>query len=382
MRSTPLQQALMDRVAPWLDKVAAVSHIARETADWSEVHSRPAEAFVEALRDSGLFSLLVPENMGGAGLSVWELPPVIEAMARVDGSAGWTLALGQGLLALLVPPALFRELFADPKATMAGSLNPVQVRAVKVPGGYRFSGRGTNVSGCTHAAWMVAAGLVVEDGVPKWLDNNTPVIRAGVLAMKDCTILETWNVHGMRGTGSHDVTFEDLFVQDDLTFAQNDALANLGASLAPVALGIAQHAIDAFVELATTKVPLGSRTLLRERPQAQMQLGEALGYLDAARSLFYETAAEAEARRKAGVTPSEAERARVSLGSVIAAQHSARAVDLIYDAAGLTGAQNNHPIGRCWRDVHTTRQHIRLATTRYEVYGRLKLGLPAGSPLI
>jgi len=30
-----LQQTLMDRVAPWLDKVAAVAPIARETADWS-----------------------------------------------------------------------------------------------------------------------------------------------------------------------------------------------------------------------------------------------------------------------------------------------------------------------------------------------------------
>ena len=54
----------------------------------------------------------------------------------------------------------------------------------------------------------------------------------------------------------------------------------------------------------------------------------------------------------------------------------------IYDAAGLTAAQNNNPIGRCWRDIHTTRQHIRLATTRYEVYGRIKMGIPAGSPLI
>ncbi len=376
-----MQQALMERVAPWLDKVAAVAPIARETADWSESHARPHEAFVNALRDAGLFSLLVPQNMGGAGLTVWELPPVFEAMARVDGSAGWTLALGQGLLALLVPPAVYRDLFADPKATMAGSLNPVQVRATKVPGGYRFSGRGTNVSGCTHATWMVAAGLVVEDGVPQFVDNM-PIIRAGVLPMKDCTILETWNTHGMRGTGSHDVTFEDLFIPDDLSFAQNDALANLGASLAPVALGIAQHAMDAFVELATTKVPLGARALLRERPQAQMQLGEALAYLEAARSLFYETAAEAEARRKAGVTPTESDRARVSLGSVVAAQHSARAVDLIYDAAGLTAAQNTNPIGRCWRDVHTTRQHIRLASTRYEVFGRIKLGLGAGSPLI
>jgi alkylation response protein AidB-like acyl-CoA dehydrogenase len=200
--------------------------------------------------------------------------------------------------------------------------------------------------------------------------------------MKACTIHQTWNTHGMRGTGSHDVTFEDFFIQDDLTFAQNDALPNLGASLAPVALGIAQHAIDAFVELATAKVPLGSRALLRERPQAQMHVGEALGYLEAARSLFYETAAEAEMRRKAGVTPTDADRARVSLGSVVAAQHSARAVDLIYDAAGLTSAQNDSAIGRCWRDIHTTRQHIRLATTRYEVFGRIQLGLSAGSPLI
>ncbi len=376
-----MQQALMDRVAPWLERVAAVAPIARETADWSEAHARPADAFVDALRDAGLFSLLVPENMGGAGLTVWELPPVIEAMARVDGSAGWTLALGQGLLALLVPPSVYRDLFADPKATMAGSLNPVQVRAVKVPGGYRFSGRGTNVSGCTHATWMVAAGLVVENGAPVFVDTM-PIIRAAVLPMKDCTILETWNTHGMRGTGSHDVTFEDVFIQDDLTFTQNDALANLGASLAPVALGIAQHAIDAFVELAGAKVPLGTRAPLRERPQAQTQLGEALAYLEAARSLFYETAAEAEVRRKAGTAPSDADRARVSLGSVVAAQHSARAVDLIYDAAGLTAAQNNNPIGRCWRDVHTTRQHIRLATTRYEVFGRIKLGLGAGSPLI
>ncbi len=376
-----MQQALMDRVAPWLERVAAVAPIARETADWSETHARPADAFVDALRDAGLFSLLVPGNMGGAGLTVWELPPVIEAMARVDGSAGWTLALGQGLLALLVPPSVYRDLFADPRTTMAGSLNPVQVRAVKVPGGYRFSGRGTNVSGCTHATWMVAAGLVVENGAPVFVDTM-PIIRAGVLPMKDCTILETWNTHGMRGTGSHDVTFEDVFIQDDLTFTQNDALANLGASLAPVALGIAQHAIDAFVELASAKVPLGTRAPLRERPKAQTQLGEALAYLEAARSLFYETAAEAEVRRKAGTAPSDADRARVSLGSVVAAQHSARAVDLIYDAAGLTAAQNNNPIGRCWRDVHTTRQHIRLATTRYEVFGRIKLGLGAGSPLI
>jgi len=373
--------SLADRVAPFLDKVAAVAPVVRATADWSEANSRPADALVDALREANLFRLLAPAEMGGGALSPWEHGPVIEAMARIDGSAGWTLALGQGLLGQLVPPALFRELFSDPKLTMAGSLNPAHVRATPVEGGYRYSGRGTYVSGCTHASWMMAAGVVWEDGAMTFADG-APVILAGVLPMRDCTIRETWNVLGMRGTGSHDVEFEDVFVRADLTFPLADALANLGAALAPVSLGVARHALDAFVELATTKRPTGARDLLRDRTTAQAQLGEAEGLLQAARSFFYETVAEAEARRCAARAPTEAERVRLRLGSVMAAQLSAKAVDLVYEAAGLTSAANDCAIGRCWRDVHVIRQHITLATTRFEVVGRVGLGLPPGSPLI
>jgi alkylation response protein AidB-like acyl-CoA dehydrogenase len=319
--------------------------------------------------------------MGGAGLSPWEVGPIFEAMARVDGSAGWTLALAQGLLGQLVKRELFDELFSDPRLTMAGSLNPTNVRAVRVDGGYRFSGKGTYVSGCTHATWMVSAGLVVENGAPLFVDG-VPTVRAGVLPMSACRIRETWNMTGMRGTGSHDVEFGDVFVRDDLTFTQGEALANLGASLAPVCLGIARHALDAFVELATVKVPLGTRGPLRDRVTAQAQLGQAEGYLQAARSLFYETAAEAEARRVEGRAPDDRDRVRLRLGSMMAAQHAAHAVDLVYDAAGLTAGSLACPIERCWRDIHVARQHITLATTRYEVVGRVCLGLPPGSPLI
>ncbi len=267
-----------DRVAPYVERVQSIAPVARQYADWAEQNARPANEFVEALRDADLFRLLVPRNMGGAGLSPWQLGPVIEALARVDGSAGWTMALGQGLLGQLVKPELFSELFGNPRLTMAGSLNPISVRAVRVDGGYTYSGKGTYVSGCTHAAWMAAAGLVVESGAPQFVDG-APVIKVGVLPMHACRIQETWRVSGMRGTGSHDVEFNDVFVPDDLTFTQADALANLGASLAPVSLGIAQHAIDAFIELASAKVPLGSRALLRDRVTAQAQLGQAEGLL-------------------------------------------------------------------------------------------------------
>ena len=41
---------LEERVAPWLERVAAVAPVVRATADWSEAHSRPAEALVDADR--------------------------------------------------------------------------------------------------------------------------------------------------------------------------------------------------------------------------------------------------------------------------------------------------------------------------------------------
>ncbi len=115
-----------DRVAPYIERVHSIAPVARQYADWAEQNARPANEFVEALRDSDLFRLLVPRNMGGAGLSPWQLGPIIEALARVDGSAGWTMALGQGLLGQLVKPELFSELFGNPRLTMAGSLNPIE----------------------------------------------------------------------------------------------------------------------------------------------------------------------------------------------------------------------------------------------------------------
>ena len=66
----------------------------------------------------------------------------------------------------------------------------------------------------------------------------------------------------------------------------------------------------------------------------------------------------------------------------MAAQLSAQTVDLIYDASGLTAGSIDCAIERCWRDVNVARQHITLATTRFEVVGRVYLGMPAGSPII
>jgi alkylation response protein AidB-like acyl-CoA dehydrogenase len=75
-------------------------------------------------------------------------------------------------------------------------------------------------------------------------------------------------------------------------------------------------------------------------------------------------------------------RAAARLASVTAARLAAMATDLVHEAAGMNAVQTSCDIARCWRDVHTITQHVILGAARYEVIGRVMLGLDPGSPLI
>ena len=130
-----------------------------------------------------------------------------------------------------------------------------------------------------------------------------PAMRAGLFPIDQCTILDTWAVAGMRGTGSNDCVFEDVLVPDGFTFEWPEPRSSLAATgrsapsrsrsssavpLATVALGVARHAIDELIEIAVSKMPAGTRASLRDRPLAQMQLGQAEGWLQAGRAYLHD----------------------------------------------------------------------------------------------
>lgn len=374
-RENPLHmKADNTKLDGYLDRVSTMAPLVRQFADQAERECRPAAEVVAAATENGLFRLMMPEDMDGAGLTRDEVAPIYEAMARIDASAGWMLAIGQDRMTGQLPRAEYEQLFRDPSHHIAGSLNPFRVKAERTEGGYIFSGIAPYVSGCTFATWMSTAAVYVEDGERKGL--------TGILPMSECTVLETWSVVGLRGTGSHDVQFEDVFVPDRLIASIGDALGNIEDSLTPVALGVAQHAIDAFSELAQAKVPTTTRNTLRERPMAQAQFGEAVGLLHAARALYQQSAANARRIGESGKAPSVEEKAEIRLAGVTASQLCGRSIDLIFDAAGLTGPSTTCDIERCWRDIHTMRQHVLLSTPRYELVGRILLGLEPNSPII
>ncbi|MFL5284288.1 MAG: acyl-CoA dehydrogenase family protein [Rhodopila sp.] len=132
---------------------------------------------VEKLRAAGLFHLWLPTALGGPELRPAEFLPVIEALARADGSVGWC-ATNASVLSLLsgsMDEAAARDIFGQ-RAVAAGAAIPMG-KAVAVAGGYRVT---SPDAGRTAAASCTAAGSA------RTASSTTATIRARDRAVRRC----------------------------------------------------------------------------------------------------------------------------------------------------------------------------------------------------
>jgi len=206
-------------------------------------------------------------------------------------------------------------------------------------------------------------------------------------------IIDTWRVGGLRGTGSHDFRVADLFVPEERAIAAFTAqpvrkgtlfaapfITVFALALASAPLGIARAAIEAFVELAEGKTPIGTSAKLRDRASAQADLGKAEALVSSARAFLVESLQGIWDTVAAGEVPSFRQRAVARLAAAQAASASAQAVDLLYNAADGTAIYEHNLLERCFRDVHATTQHVGISSANFEISGRVLFGLDPGTP--
>src|SRR5262249_11253741 len=141
---------------------------------------------------------------------------VYEAFGRLDASVGWQVwnANWGFLAALLDEPGVARIWGDGPEPVFANSGMPGF--AVPTPDGYRLSGNWKLVSGIDRADRLVVVGVIMQDGNPRLTAAGTPDVRLFILHRDQLSIKDTWDVSGMRGSGSNDVQVDDAFVPDEL----------------------------------------------------------------------------------------------------------------------------------------------------------------------
>lgn len=362
----------------------ALAPLIRECSEEAAAQRELPARLVAALARAGLFRLWIPETLGGAGLGFAEFVDVVGEVARVDGSAGWVLFVHAvyGALSAYLTDEAAEEIYGDSLAIVSGTLNP-SGRAVPTDGGYRVSGRWSFGSGISHATWALGNCMIDTPEGPR------PIIA--MFPRDRCLVHDTWRVSGLGGTGSHDYSVEDLFVPAHHTFSAFSAaprqpgrlyaapfITLFAATVAAPVLGMARGAIDAAINLASSKTPTGSTSLLRERPSAQAALARAEGCYQAGRAgLIHAVDQMIEEAERGQVSLHH--RALVRIAAAHAASSAVSAVDLAFEVGGASANELDSPLQRFSRDVRAAAQHIAVVPNNFEIAGRVLVGLDPGT---
>jgi alkylation response protein AidB-like acyl-CoA dehydrogenase len=184
-----------------------------ESARIEAARSLPPDV-VEALVREGFTRLCVPRSLGGPEAHPGVLLDALAALATGDASAAWCamIASTSGVLAAYLEPETARLVYAPPGSISGGVFAPRGV-ARRVEGGFRVTGRWAFASGCNHCAWLMGGCFVEGEAGRESVAPGVPDIRLLLFPREEAKILDTWDVVGLSGTGSHDIEVRDLFVR-------------------------------------------------------------------------------------------------------------------------------------------------------------------------
>ena len=198
-----------------------------------------------------------------------------------------------------------------------------------------------------------------------------------ILPRTDYQIVEdTWDVIGLRGTGSKDLIVEGAFVPGYRTLnaskvmdgrAQKEAgrpepLFNMPYScmfplgITAAVIGITEGALACHIAVQKDRVAITGQKI-KEDPYVLSAIGESAAEINASRVSLIETADRFYDKVDAGKEVTFEERAIGRRTQIAAAWRAVRAVDEIFARAGGGALHYKTPMQRFWRDAHAGLAH-------------------------
>lgn len=316
-------------------------------AETTERRNRLTTESIEALRRDGAFALRTPSAAGGRWAGARAVARHLADLGRACPSAAWvagTCAAAKTIHATFTHTSP-SEAFTDPDALACGSGKP-DGRGIPCADGVRITGRWSYVSGCEDAAWA-NLGLTVE-GAFSW----------AFIPTESLTVEHTWQVAGMRGTGSHTLVADDVLVPAGWVrpgFMPGPAARIFPGItvLAPI-LGAAYGALDVTETMfASDRSPFRTNYAgMADSPGARQWLAEASHLLARAERTMNDVAATAE---REYLTDREAAGTVMELAD--AARDCRSAMERMLDLNGASGFACTSPLQRLWRDVSVGSRH-------------------------
>lgn len=351
------------------DAAKEILDLITSSREETESARKLAPAIVEQLSSLKLFRMGLPKSLGGWEDNPVETLKVYELLASAEASVAWIvwnnhLACTFGRY---LDNTSMQEVYNDPSHVYANSARPEGIAEI-VPGGYMVSGKWTLVSGCELADWFVLRCLVTSENSPKTLGPGAN-LKLFFIPKKAVEVVDTWNVGGLNGTGSHDIVIKDTFVKEQyaVDFGSPVALDNAysrlpigcinSAGCAAMALGVLKAATDDLTKMCLDRVTPGKSPDLRDRDTVQAAIAKSRTLLASKRSQLHSSVATLWQEAQNENTFTDEQLADVWAASCEAAREARAMVSEIYAVAGTVSLYKKYKIERAHRDVHAILQH-------------------------
>ncbi|WP_419908323.1 acyl-CoA dehydrogenase family protein [Candidatus Poriferisodalis sp.] len=377
----------------------SIAELLRTHAPESERLRHVAPESVRAMANAGLFRLLTPAVHGGAEAGLGAQVASLFIVAAADPSAGWVQMVSNAHAWMVgsFPVQCQAEVFAGgPDIRVPGTL-AAQGKATRVEGGWRLDGRWQFASGVDHGDWLLI-GAVAD------VLAESPTRALHVIVPKsEVDVDDTWFTLGLRGTGSKDIVADDVFVPDHRSIATKmlfdghsphgeggatfvnrlPVLVCLSVQLAAAVVGIGRGALDLHIERTAARREVYTKSSKAEDPGAQMRVAESVTELDLARALIEQAADRCDEVARTGERLELNDRAELKWHAAYAVELTRRSVDRVFAAAGAHGIYDDSLLQARYRDINTACHHAIVDFDgNARLYGRTRLGLDPGTPLV
>jgi len=323
--------------------------------------------------------MAVPEELGGRGATIRDVAMAQRTLAKACGSTALASSMHQHVTLFTAwryrrgmpgAEATLRRIVDDGivlVSTGGGDFTRPRGEAVKVDGGYKVSGRKMFASQ-SPAGDVLSTMFVYDDP-----DRGKRVLNMAVPVKIDgVTVHDNWDTLGMRGTGSNDVTIENVFVPEERVLADRpydvldpplQVIASIAFSIIlGVYLGVAESARD--YAIASVSKPTD--------PSVQRQVGLMNNRLQiAAWALDGALAVVGD-----DPTPSHQMVAAVMAAKREISQAGIEACDIAMELGGGPAFFKGSPIERAYRDIRAVKFHPLSPEATLLHAGRLALGQP------
>lgn len=381
-----------------LDRVRALQPLIRDAARETESNRRVSKKIMGLLKEAEVTRLVRPAAFGGYEYGTSEMAQIAFELGRACGSTGWcgSLAICYQWMTSFFSLEAQRDVWANPDNLVAGSYNPA--KAEIVPGGIKVAGAWPFASNCENSEWLMLGAAVPNSAGP-------PTIMWALVPITDVVVdQETWFTCGLQGTGSKTVrSTKPVFVPDHRLIKFSDVLAGTvpgraiegngmsrfgfttfgpTALVSPI-LGMAQGALDSFIDLSKTRTRAakpGMFVPVAQSPLIQSRIGNAAATIESAFSMLLASVVAAEEKVRRGVPLEIGERIAIRRNQGFAAKQSVAVVNDLYAKDGANASDLAAPLQRFWRDANAAALHLSLDWEAIaSMYGQHKLGLePVG----